>query len=143
MVAPPASFKLLTLNQFKSWLEGVEEMQGEDWTPSPEQWKKIRNKISLMFDDNANDLESLVRRVVATTQSLITVNSNDGQVRTTYQSNNGSDVAPRQFIENNSSPLVIPPGGSGLDNPTSGIPLPAVKTPNIDTSQGSYKTPFL
>lgn len=34
-----------TLEMFKAWLSGVEEMQGPDWTPSPEQWKKIRDKI--------------------------------------------------------------------------------------------------
>ena len=34
-----------SLEMFKAWLSGVEEMQGPDWTPSPEQWKKIRDKI--------------------------------------------------------------------------------------------------
>lgn len=35
----------LDIETFKAWLSGVEDMQGADWTPSPEQWKKIRAKI--------------------------------------------------------------------------------------------------
>lgn len=36
---------MITLDQFKSWLLGVEDMQPENWTPSNTQWKKIRAKI--------------------------------------------------------------------------------------------------
>ena len=37
--------KKTTLENFRSWLEGVEEMQGDDWVPTMEHWKKIRDKI--------------------------------------------------------------------------------------------------
>ena len=40
-----------TLEMFKAWLSGVEEMQGPDWTPTAEQWKKIRNKIDEIEDE--------------------------------------------------------------------------------------------
>lgn len=35
----------MTLEQFRAWLSGVEDMQDDDWTPSPTQWKKIRSKF--------------------------------------------------------------------------------------------------
>lgn len=35
----------ITLEQFRAWLAGVEDMQEEGWTPSASQWNKIRSKI--------------------------------------------------------------------------------------------------
>lgn len=40
----------VTVVELKSWLEGVEDMQGPAWVPNKEQWKKIRNKIQLLID---------------------------------------------------------------------------------------------
>lgn len=38
----------IDIDTFKSWLQGVEDMQEDDWHPNPVQWKKIRNKINLL-----------------------------------------------------------------------------------------------
>lgn len=46
----------ITINDFKMWLSGVEEMQDDDWTPSSTQWKRIRGKI--------DDIEEQVKEVV-------------------------------------------------------------------------------
>ena len=35
----------ITLEQFRAWLAGVEDMQEDGWTPSAAQWRKIRSKI--------------------------------------------------------------------------------------------------
>ncbi len=35
----------ISLEQFRSWLQGVEDMQPDDWIPNAEQWKRIREKI--------------------------------------------------------------------------------------------------
>lgn len=40
----------LTTKDFKMWLRGVEEMQDENWTPSAQQWKRIREKIDCIED---------------------------------------------------------------------------------------------
>jgi hypothetical protein len=37
--------KTQTLGEFRSWLEGVEEMQAENWAPDLTQWRRIREKI--------------------------------------------------------------------------------------------------
>jgi hypothetical protein len=139
------NLKQLTLNQFKSWLEGVEEMQGDDWTPSPEQWKKIRLKISLVLDE-ADDLESIVRRVLAISGNLQSIPINN------------SPPVSRQF-DAAPGPVAVPVGGSGLDADPLGVPNAAgaprfqttmegqapipTKTPNIDTSHGGYTSTFV
>lgn len=38
----------IDVDTFKSWLQGVEDMQGADWCPSLEQWRKIRQKIEML-----------------------------------------------------------------------------------------------
>lgn len=35
----------ISLEQFRAWLAGVEDMQEDGWTPSASQWNKIRSKI--------------------------------------------------------------------------------------------------
>lgn len=35
----------IDVDTFKSWLQGVEDMQDVDWFPNLDQWKKIRQKI--------------------------------------------------------------------------------------------------
>jgi len=34
-----------TLKEFQAWLQGVEELQPEGWSPDADQWKLIRAKI--------------------------------------------------------------------------------------------------
>lgn len=46
--AKDAADESIDIDTFKAWLSGVEDMQGDDWTPTPEQWKKIRAKINLL-----------------------------------------------------------------------------------------------
>jgi hypothetical protein len=45
--------KTITVQEFKAWLSGVEDMQGEDWHPSAEQWAKIRSKIFSIKDTSS------------------------------------------------------------------------------------------
>jgi len=40
-----AKTKRITLVEFRAWLEGVEELQPDNWAPNAEQWKLIRAKI--------------------------------------------------------------------------------------------------
>lgn len=35
----------LTVSEFKTWLEGAEAFQGDDWAPDVSQWRIIRQKI--------------------------------------------------------------------------------------------------
>lgn len=52
-LTPPPVKKELSMSQFRAWLEGVEEMQDEDWHPSASQWKTIRAKFDLIVEAKA------------------------------------------------------------------------------------------
>jgi hypothetical protein len=44
----------VTLAEFRAWLQGVEEMQGADWAPSAEQWRKIKAKFNDIVEEEAS-----------------------------------------------------------------------------------------
>lgn len=48
--------KQITIAEFKTWLEGAEAFQGEDWTPDTKQWKIIRQKIHNLVEEEGTVL---------------------------------------------------------------------------------------
>lgn len=50
---PVKAKKAISLDKFKSWLEGVEEMQDADWHPTAAQWRTIRDKFDLIKEEEA------------------------------------------------------------------------------------------
>lgn len=59
----PVLKKTISLERFKSWLEGVEEMQEDGWHPSAAQWKTIRDKFDLIREEET--APAVVNNVVA------------------------------------------------------------------------------
>ena len=49
-----------TLKEFKAWLQGVEELQADDWSPSREQWQLIRDKINNIVEEKPQVVEKVV-----------------------------------------------------------------------------------
>ena len=47
-----SSTQIKTVKEFKVWISALEEFQGDDWCPTPEQWSVIRDKI-----DGLNETE--------------------------------------------------------------------------------------
>lgn len=41
----------ISITQFKAWLSGFEEMQPKSWSPSKDQWVKIRAKIDQLSEE--------------------------------------------------------------------------------------------
>lgn len=120
----------LTIAQFKAWLEGVEEMQPDDWTPSETQWKRIRAKIAKLCEDM--EKQPLHGHHVPNV---------GGSVVTQYPLHNprASDhIHPSTLVDATValSPTV-PHKPLGVQ--TSGV---TVKTPDIDTSNGTYVSNF-
>lgn len=129
----------LTIAEFKRWLEGVEEMQGPEWFPTQEQWKKIRAKF--------NQIDSLPIYDIALKAAQDAARMAGG----------GGYMPPPVY----NAPVVIP-GASSLDTANVPSPAPVVpapqgprmqttmppagfttpKTPDIDTSGGSYRSAF-
>ena len=108
------------------WLEGVEEMQEEAWIPDTKQWKRIREKIDQ-------------------------IDSNTGPVfpgPVSHQANPAaSHIGPQSLGNPFELPQMVPTGGMTGMNPIQspgpgGMGIASSKTPDIDTSSGTYKTPF-
>ena len=57
--------KKQTLNEFRAWLNGVEELQPEDWAPDAAQWKLIREKINNISEprDSSVDTATLTKLI--------------------------------------------------------------------------------
>lgn len=119
-VAPPVR-KELSMSQFKSWLEGVEEMQDTDWHPSATQWKTIRNKFDMIVEPKP------------------------------------APVATRAPVAAGPMPAYRPPAPVAPDGWTPPPTMPAEevsispaaraimeggKTPEVDSADGSFDSPF-
>ena len=121
----------ISVNDFKAWLQGVEDMQEDGWVPSPIQWKKIRSKIDQIgatqpatnappapmfpsYPPNVRGIDTAYIAPEAPTSSLnIPIPTPSARVSTF--------MAP-------------PPPPQHFDSP---------KTPDIDTSSGNYSAPFV
>lgn len=137
--------KKMTLNEFRAWLDGVEELQPDNWGPDAKQWKLIRDKIDSIIES----------------QPMM-----EAPVRTFHEQ--PAPAAPTHMVDTPrpTGPRVVP-GGSALDAvvdvtpeaqaalsgkiPTGGSNAPPaltlspdgkIKTPAIDTSDGEYNSAF-
>ena len=112
----------ITLDEFRAWLSGVEEMQPEGWHPSDTQWSTIRNKMDLIDDSEP-------AQVLTTTPAVVSHNP--------YQPQH-QPAAPQQFPASTMEGTVAPRVQSL--QPMGATPG-SLKTPDIDSSQG-YKSGF-
>lgn len=138
--------KTVTLAEFKAWLEGVEELQPDTWTPTAEQWKLIRNKINMIVAD----VEGRVIRSVGDAQAesagtpsaparpgrnpifdMLAPNS-PSSIPEGGEVIQASSLIPRQAHQ-----VVIEPPGGLLNNRSADGKL---RTPDIDTSNGQYSS---
>lgn len=127
-----AKRKRISLNEFRAWLEGVEELQANDWTPSADQWKLIRAKMN---------------NIVAQKQQSTPAPTPQGF-------HTPGRVSPVQELQASLPPLPplsppvggIPPGVGGM-SPEAKAMMPTQPggksvTPNIDTTDGKYQSNF-
>ena len=118
--------KKISLTVFKAWLQGVEELQPKGWYPDKQQWMLIRKKINNIESEHVSPREHV----------------------TTYQhiSQNNIETVPK---------INAPEIPSEFDNVEITEPTSEVKslladgqkpgthvTPNVDTSDGNYKSSF-
>lgn len=107
--------KSVTLNEFRAWLSGVEEMQPDDWHPDLGQWRIIREKIDCVIGNSSTIREQ---------------HNEDNNA----EQQNERQVRPVRF-ERSALMDAIP------NNPAPAFAVDAkgaIKTPVIDTSNGNY-----
>jgi len=171
--------KKITISEFQAWLQGIHDLQGDDWAPTPEQWKKIKEKL---FSIEGFDVPVEKQIVMLVERSLSKIRWNafgppaQAENNDWRQFNNtgglppaGTPAAaqaagqPPQPQQVNNPPLNLPPAGSSLAgasaatpaltlppgarvgnmDPNNAVRIEPGKTPDIDTSTGSYKSQFL
>lgn len=119
--------KKISINEFKMWLEGVEEMQEEGWVPNPTQWKRIREKLNSVIENEQPSVDKQEQYVGVKTK----VRNNQQQ----------STMAPIANVPSALVPPNLPPGPppSALFGSPDGL---QARTPSIDTTDGNYKSAF-
>lgn len=122
-----AKRKRVTLNEFQAWLDGVEELQPDGWTPSAAQWKLIRDKISNIKEAPVVAQQPVINTPAPHMQQGIPQAPAPGYVP-------APDVGgvPLGSVE-------MSPAASAMMNP--GHSNKTV-TPNIDTTNGNYASSF-
>lgn len=126
--------KPISVREFRMWLQGVEEMQDDDWTPSPQQWKRIRQKIN-----SINEAAPPAPAPAAPPPPPLQIAS------PTFVNPNARApglTLPEQAIPAGPSSLVIPQSRPQM-NPLLAGGGGQIKTPDIDTSANGYESGFV
>jgi hypothetical protein len=141
--------KQMTVSEFKSWMAGIREMNGDEWVPSAEQWKKICDKIETLKDtptsfNQAQPAAGPTYRAMPPAESNVTLPmpapQNDIPLR---------PAAPSMLNAAPSMPnvprMITSPGGVPvLKGPfAQDMPGQPIKTPSIDTTNGQYDSSFV
>lgn len=120
----------ISLKEFRAWLDGVEDVQPDDWAPNKEQWTKIRQQIDRI--DDKMDIEStdsgVPNRNVAPPAVIM---HNQSQFPSAFNIPHPMDNAV--IIEN---PNLRIPGSSGYQGAgvaTAGVPVDLNNPPPIGT----------
>jgi len=176
--------KIITLAEFRAWLEGVEELQPKGWVPDATQWKLIRNKIKCIVEPEPTDTSFAAQNAHSAASQQVSLEHFPTAPRPPQPVGARTRVpvpepvqppvqggwesigkGPRGpvgpsapsgpsaldgLVDNPSvaKPMIAaqhsPPGlpaGQGLTGPD-GAPVPGLKTPDIDTSDGTFESPF-
>lgn len=126
--------KKQTLAEFRAWLSGVEELQPDDWAPSAEQWKLIRDKIGGIVEPKPPAPANQNFNVQP-------VQGNPYQMTAAHIPPPPPPVegVPRgQVVE---QPVAAPQQSVTL-KPAPHIDIAGAAKPNLDTTDGNYNSGF-
>ena len=119
----------ITIKEFRMWLQGVEEMQDAAWVPNPTQWARIREKINSIGEET----HQLVQQPLQQVAPPVSPPGNDYPVRM---------ATPGLLSVVPSSPSMPVSGPSHGLFATPETPQMPIRTPNIDTTNGTYQSTF-
>lgn len=121
--------KTCTLDQFRAWLSGVEEMQEEGWVPNKAQWARIREKIEQIIAEPAKPFNSGAAGASGYVEQPARIAQPSG---------------PSAFAPVMAAPIIPhqPPSFVATGDMTAKGSQPMLNnkivTPNVDTSDGRY-----
>ncbi len=135
--------KPITVSEFKSWLQGIRDMLGQDWVPTAEQWKRICEKIDMLKDTPQQAVQPAVTYSRPITMEMSQPPISTPNALPARPAGPSSLAAPPMMPQ--LPQMVSSPGGMPvLKGPfTADNPASPVKTPTIDTSNGKYDSSFV
>jgi hypothetical protein len=135
-----ASKKEYTLAEFKAWLEGIEELQPNNWAPDAGQWKVIRDKLMNIIEEEPAPVEVVNNPIPAGPIPRNSAMPMPAMPATPPPA--VSSLPPVGMPEPNLTPAAQAALSGKL--PTEMMPSAdgKVKTPDIDTADGNYGSSF-
>lgn len=129
--------KAQSLTEFRAWLSGVEEMQEDGWVPNSTQWELIRERIDKIKIDDVQDLGQVTPPQSTQRPSGPAIMNN--------QPDPGLEIpqVPSTFDRAGAAGNFVPNETNQPKIPHAVDPKKPVTTPEIDTSNGDYKSGFL
>jgi hypothetical protein len=132
----------ISLRDFKQWLTGVEEMQDDDWSPSVQQWQRIREKIDSIeeqaqapqFVPRANPSPGYVPGQMPGSPMYGSGQNTNETVIQEQQADGGNTYTP--------APRRAPPPPPNNPMFNTGGEGARTKTIDIDTSTSDYQSSF-
>lgn len=132
--------KKYTLNEFKAWLEGIEEIQPDDWCPDLPQWRMIREKISaIVIPPPAPVINQGGHPLPGPGPSLVRQAQPMSHQRP-------AAIPAKSSLDDGKTPDMTPAAQAALSGKLPAElatdPSKGSKTPNIDTMDGNYESTF-
>lgn len=113
-----------TLREFRAWLQGVEELQPDNWSPDRDQWHLIRDRIDGIIVE-----KKVVEKAIP---AGFSGNLNHQKPPEGYQPAPQVGGLPNAEVD-------MTPAARQMLYPAAGE---KAVTPNIDTSDGHVESPF-
>jgi hypothetical protein len=142
--------KKYTLGEFKAWLEGVEEIQPDDWHPDLTQWRMIREKIAAIVEPPKKPSRpppaAMPPRVTPPPQAPV-MQPPPQLHPSNLSAITGDTGAPIGDVDMTPAAKAamqgkLPASATAQPNMAGADTSNRVKTPNIDTMDGSYDSSF-
>lgn len=148
MSKKPKTKAKLSIQEFQTWLQGIMEFQDDNWSPNIEQWNAIYDKImNLKVDTPTANISAASLREIAEVIEDSMPNFNQPSA---YQHQQPSQplVEGNDFIqqpEQYQPPVQLSEEElqQKIEKAKSGTAITPIKTKDIDTSDGSYKSDFI
>ena len=106
----------MSIGELKTWLDGYCSAQGNDWSPTPQQWKLIKNKILSVVEDTLS-----AQPIQNYTHAPVQYTGRHSVVTPQEFSNNGGRPLEHTVVGVTGSPAVIM-NGDNMKLPDKGTP---------------------